>query len=386
MAMSAHRTAGEANAMPSAQPAGVGSMRVLFVTRKFPPSRGGMEVYSQQVHAALGALPGVELDLVRPGTGYEGRPSLLQMARFCVRATAVLLARARRYDAVLLGDFAIAVLAVPAKLGSLGRARTVVALHGNDLYFMRGRGLLPALYRGLGRIVSASGALDAAVANSHAIRDEAGQRGLRAPVTVVPLGTSLPAPLPTPPREPVLLFAGRLIRYKGLAWFVREVWPHVPEHLALHVAGPVWDQAELDCLRDQPRIRYLGALPPEALPALRAAAIACVMPNLPPTAHEQDEGFGLAALEGPAVGTPTLASRSGGLVDAVVDGVTGFLLPPCDATAWIACIDTVAGWDEGQRRAFAERARTHVASHFSWTLTAERTLAVLAGGRPIAAG
>lgn len=359
-------------------------MRILFVTRKFPPSTGGMEVYSQQLHAALGTLPGVEVDLVKPGVGYRGRPSLLQMARFCLRATVVLLARARRYDAVLLGDFAIAALAVPAKIGSLGRARTVVALHGNDLYFMRGRRLLPALYRMLGRCVAASGTVDAAVANSDAIRQEAGRRGLRAPVTVVPLGTSLPAPPPAPTREPVLLFAGRLIRYKGLAWFVREVWPHVDPRLVLHVAGPVWDPSELECLRDQPRIHYLGTLPPDALPALRAAAIACVMPNLPPGPHEQDEGFGLAALEGPAVGTPTLASSCGGLVDAVVEGVTGFLLPPRDPAAWIACINAVAGWDEPRRRAFGERARDHVGAHFNWTLTAERTLSVLSGNRPVA--
>lgn len=358
-------------------------MRILFITRKFPPSLGGMEVYSHQMHAALGALPGVKLDLVKPGPGYNGRPSLLQMARFFLRATAVLLLRARRYDAVLLGDFAIAALAIPVRLASFGRTRSVVALHGNDLYFMRGRGFLASLYRVLGRMVVASGTIDAAVANSTAIRDEALRRGLRAPVTVVPLGTDLPAQVCVPVREPVVLFAGRLIRYKGLSWFVQDVWPHVDPRLVLHVAGPIWDDDEFACLQGQPRIHYLGTLAPDALPAVRASAIACVMPNLPPEPHEQDEGFGLAALEGPAVGTPTLASRCGGLADAVVDGVTGFLLPPCDAAAWIACIDAVANWDDARRDAFASRARCQVAEHFTWTLTAERTLAVLAGDRAL---
>jgi glycosyltransferase involved in cell wall biosynthesis len=101
------------------------------------------------------------------------------------------------------------------------------------------------------------------------------------------------------------------------------------------------------------------------------------MPNIPPSATEQDEGFGLVALEAPAVGTPIVASHCGGIPDAIADGVTGFLLPPLDAGAWIDRLNKIASWSEADRRSFADGARKHLATHYNWQLVAARTLAVL---------
>ncbi|KGQ20809.1 Glycosyl transferase, group 1 [Lysobacter dokdonensis DS-58] len=353
-------------------------MRALFVTRKFPPSVGGMETWSKEFHAACVAS-GADVDLLKPASDHIGRPSLAQMAAFFASASWALVRHGRRYEAVLLGDFALATLAIVAKLATFGRIRTVVQLHGNDLYFMRQRGLVPTLYRALCAFVVGTRAIDATVANSRAIRDEAAMRGLPASV-VVPLATHAPADdaLVQQPRAMRLVFAGRLIRYKGLSWFVRTVWPKLDPTFELVVAGGVWDAEERACLEGDARIRYVGALDPAALQALRATAIACIMPNVRPQANEQDEGFGLAALESPAVGTPILASACGGLPDAVTDGVTGFLLPPGDADAWVACLHRVARWTAGERIAFGTRARAHILEHATWDRVARDTLAVLA--------
>jgi glycosyltransferase involved in cell wall biosynthesis len=45
------------------------------------------------------------------------------------------------------------------------------------------------------------------------------------------------------------------------------------------------------------------------------------------------EGFGNAVLEASAIGRPVVATRATGLIDAVVDGITGFLVPIGDSTA-----------------------------------------------------
>src|SRR5207253_2374629 len=74
-------------------------------------------------------------------------------------------------------------------------------------------------------------------------------------------------------------------------------------------------------------VRFLGAQPQERLRLFYAASDATVMPSY-------YESFGMVALEAMACGSPVIASRVGGLTTTVRDGVTGFLVPDGDATAF----------------------------------------------------
>ena len=53
------------------------------------------------------------------------------------------------------------------------------------------------------------------------------------------------------------------------------------------------------------------------------------------------EGFGMAAVEAMFFGLPVIGSAVGGIKDIVVDGVTGFLVPPSDVQAASAAIGKV---------------------------------------------
>lgn len=353
-------------------------MQILFITRKYPPSVGGMETYSKFLYEAMHEQDS-NVTLWKPRIDIRGRPSLLEMCRFFLTNCVRLLIFGHRYDAVLLGDYAIAGLALFAKISSCGRMRTVVALHGNDLYFMRARSAKARVYSALSWIVTRSGALDAAVANSHAIREEA-RRNRIGPVTVVPLATpQVEIKREVIPRKAQLLFTGRLIAYKGLSWFMHAVWPRLDSRFELLVAGQIWDRSEYEAIRNNARVNYLGSVPYGELPALRASVMASIMPNVPPTATEQDEGFGLVALEAPAVGTPTIASACGGIPDAVCDGITGFLIPPLDADAWVLRLNDLLTWSDAEWQSFSDSAVRHVREHYNWQLVARRTLRVLHG-------
>lgn len=358
------------------------AMRLLFITRKFPPSVGGMEVYSLELDRAIRGM-GVDIDLHAPRTPILGRPSLWQIVRFFIGACLHVVRRGRRYDAILIGDFAIASVACIARLFTATTTRIGVSLHGQDLYFMRRNSMAARLYRAIGWLVLRSGSLDVAIANSAAIRQEALARGFRR-VAVVPLATSPTDVAGVGRADPSrLVFAGRLIRYKGLSWFVEHVWPHLDPRLELHVAGEVWDEEDRRCLDGDPRIHYLGKVDHAALPALRASAIACIMPNRPPAAGEQDEGFGLSALESAAAGTPIVAARTGGLPDAVVEGVTGFLVDPLDAAGWIARLSDITTWSDAQRERFSAGARDEIRRNYNWPLVARRTVALLDPANPL---
>jgi phosphatidylinositol alpha-1,6-mannosyltransferase len=53
------------------------------------------------------------------------------------------------------------------------------------------------------------------------------------------------------------------------------------------------------------------------------------------TIKESVEGFGIVCLEAAAAGKPVVAARSGGVVDSVLDGVTGYHIDP-DSTEELA--------------------------------------------------
>ena len=52
-----------------------------------------------------------------------------------------------------------------------------------------------------------------------------------------------------------------------------------------------------------------------------------------------DEGLGLTAVEAALSQTPVIAFASGGVVDAVVNGKTGILVPPRDVDQLAAAVD-----------------------------------------------
>lgn len=122
-------------------------------------------------------------------------------------------------------------------------------------------------------------------------------------------------------------------------------------------------------------VRFLGAV--DDVADLLAAADAFLMPS-------HHEGLGVAALEAMAAGLPVVASRVGGLPEAVVDGETGLLVPPADPAALAAAITRLAA-DPARARELGAAGRARVQARFSMTAMAEGTLAVyrelVGGGR-----
>ena len=88
------------------------------------------------------------------------------------------------------------------------------------------------------------------------------------------------------------------------------------------------------------------------------------------------EAFGRVAVEAQAMGRPTLASSHGATGETIVDGETGWLIPPGDAQALAEALRHTLGLDGDQRAVLAARARAHVSQHFSKQRMCERTLEV----------
>jgi glycosyltransferase involved in cell wall biosynthesis len=83
----------------------------------------------------------------------------------------------------------------------------------------------------------------------------------------------------------------------------------------------------------------------------------------------------MTVTEAGACGTPAVASRISGHMDAVRDGETGLLFD--DADGMVTALDSVLS--DGDLRARLGAAALTYASGFSWEASARQTLAELAG-------
>ncbi len=82
------------------------------------------------------------------------------------------------------------------------------------------------------------------------------------------------------------------------------------------------------------------------------------------------ETYGLVALEAAASGVPVVAAASGGLAEAVVDGVTGVLLHDRDPRTWARVVGDLLR-DRARAAALGEGGRRHAVAH-TWQRTARR--------------
>lgn len=121
------------------------------------------------------------------------------------------------------------------------------------------------------------------------------------------------------------LYLGRLAPEKGLGSFVRA-WEQVPVPLLIVGEGP-----EEENLRAQAsgQVEFRGSVPASEVPDLLRGARALVVPST------WYEGAPRAIIEAYAAGVPVLASEIGALPEIVVEGETGYLVPPSDASGWI---------------------------------------------------
>jgi glycosyltransferase involved in cell wall biosynthesis len=182
---------------------------------------------------------------------------------------------------------------------------------------------------------------------------EAARRLGAAEVRVIPSGVDLSPEVGEEAEPPEVLYAGRLSEEKGVLELAAAA-----DGMKLVVAGDGPLRARL------PEAR--GFVPHDELQGLyaRAAVVAC---------PSRREGFGVACLEAMAHGRPVVAGDVGGLRDLVVDGETGYLVPPQDVAALRKALERLLG-DRDLRRRLGLAGRMRAAERFSWDAATEATI------------
>lgn len=114
-------------------------------------------------------------------------------------------------------------------------------------------------------------------------------------------------------------------------------------------------------------VSFAGRVPDEDLPGLYAACDAFVM--APRSVGADIEGFGIVYLEANLMGRPVIASRAGGVPEAVIDGRTGLLVEPGSASAIADAAERLMA-DPALRAKLGSQGRDRVIREFSWKVQA----------------
>ncbi|MEJ7615993.1 MAG: glycosyltransferase [Pyrinomonadaceae bacterium] len=154
--------------------------------------------------------------------------------------------------------------------------------------------------------------------------------------------TELFRPDPTVAREPIVLFAGRLIPVKGVAHLIaamREVQTRIPEaELVIAGQGRLQGELERQAKELDARVRFLGTIPlVEMRGWMNRARVLCIPSITARTGHT--EAFPTVAIEAQSMGLPVVGFASGGISEAVINGQTGLLGPERDRAALAANIE-----------------------------------------------
>lgn len=174
--------------------------------------------------------------------------------------------------------------------------------------------------------------------------------------------------------SPVILFVGRICPEKGVDFLLKSISliQKSGRDVKLLLVGPLTGGLFEERLRrfiSKLRLRnviFTGAVDVfEELPKIYAACDVFSCPSA------WEEASGNVAIEAMASGKPVVATRSGGLPEAVVDGETGYIVPKMQEKELARALIEILEDDDLKKR-MGRAARKRAEESFSWDTAATR--------------
>ena len=376
--------------------------QVLLVTNDFPPRRGGIQSYLQELvdhlvaagqHTVTVYAPkwkgAAEFDEQARASGYSvvRHPGTLMLPEPSVIGRMKRMIDRHGADTVWFGAAAPLALMAPLARGA-GARRVIASTHGHEV----GWSMLPVARTALrrigegtdvityvsrytrGRFAAAFGSdaalehLPPGVDSDRFAPDEVARAELRARYR---LGD-----------RPVVVCVSRLVPRKGQDMLIRAmpaIRQRVPGAALVIVGGGPYRDALRRLAHSfgvAEHVVFTEGVPGDELPAHHALADVFAMPCRTRGAGLDVEGLGIVYLEASATGVPVVAGRSGGAPETVRDGETGVVVDGWDVGAIAASVaDLLADPDRAARMGAA--GRRWVLDNWQWHTQAERLAGLL---------
>ncbi len=292
----------------------------------------------------------------------------------------------RRYD-LINAHWILPQGLVAAAAGRLYRVPVVITAHGSDVFGLRGWPMAWFKRSALRRATAVT--VNSSATEAEVLRIAPGLQcvhripmGITGRIPAVEAAGGVVRGRYRRGHGPLLVFVGRLVEEKGVDDLIRAVAivaDALPDVTAI-ILGEGPDRPRMEALSTElgvgDRIVFLGWMQPDAVPDYLSAADVFVGPSKRAKSGGV-EGQGLTFIEAMLAGTPVIATRSGGIVDAVQDGRTGLLVSENEPEEIAAAIRRLVRNPELAQR-LAARGREMVMSEFSRETTAHAFSALFA--------
>ena len=353
---------------------------ILFITRKYPPSIGGMEKFGFQLYENISKH--TPISVISWGKSQIWLPFFMISALF----RAIIYSFQEEFQVIYLGDPVLSPIGIILK--SIFRLPIVINAHGYDITYPN------SLYQMM--LSFCLPRMDHVLCISKHSRDACLKKGVQlSKTTIINPGMDIKNYSPTLPYEEKMVFfsrwgiqyhgqkilisVGRLVLRKGIAPFIENALPLLANQLEQWIyiivgEGPEKNNIEsaIKSTKLSENIKCIGSITDTELKNAYAISDVFIMPNI--QIPNEPEGFGLVSIEAQAAGLPVVLSDLEGIRETVIKGSDAHLIEPED---WIKFFESIAMWISRDSLP-EERMLRHkiVFEHFDWHVVTPRIISV----------
>ncbi len=351
-------------------------IKLLCISRRYYPSLGGMSKFCSSVFPRINKD---EFDVTLLVLGKSQK----HLIWFLPYTILYMLLNARKYEAIFVGDLLMCIDGwICSKVSP--KTKRIVAVHGLDITYPN------RFYQWYIKKFS-KGSFDQYITNSDATQKLLNHIGIYDCITV-PSGVDKDryTGVKTERKDflqrygfksdkTILLTTGRLVKRKGVNWFIRNVLGEIRSEIVYFIVGK---GPELEKIIDSitelglnDRVRVITEVSDELMNEMYCNADLFIMPNI----HiENDmEGFGLVAIEASLAGNIVIAADVDGISTAVQDKRNGYLVQGENAQEFIDKIEEIQSVENYKE--IGRKFSKFTEENYDWSIVVKRYENIIKG-------